>query len=485
MVDGLVETGGPATPYADPVAEAVVRPAGGMKGPLSWGSRAWALLEGGRDPYVILITIYIFAPYFADVVVGDPVKGQGLIANIAVGYGLLAAISAPFLGALVDRYGPRKPFLAVITAVAVPTIWSLWWAKPTGGLGAGAVAAILAACGLLVAWSQLVHNAILTYASPADERPRASGLSLAFGNGVSVLMLAFVLWAFALPGKLHAPFIPEHPLFGLDPLKHETDRIVAPITAIAFGLLALPLFFLCRDAPRRGAGEMGATAQLWEALKNLRRLPDLGRYLISQMLFTDGLTSILFFTGVYAGGVMHWRLLDLLAYGMILSCCSTFGGVLSGWMDGWIGTKKTLIVQILTAIFMQIVMLGVSPTKMFYVIPYDPVHTAPLWNGPVFRTLPEVLFLVIGMVSAIAVTGCYASSRMQLVRLAPQNRIGVYFGLFALSSTVTTWLGALLVGFATSISGTQQAGMIPIMLLLGAGLAVLLTVKTPMAPPLD
>lgn len=485
MVDGITGPGRLATPGAGSLADPAAKPAGGKRGPLSWGSRAWALLEGGRDPYVILITIYIFGPYFADVVVGDPVKGQGLIANIAVGYGLLAAITAPFLGALVDRYGPRKPFLAVITAVAVPTIWSLWWAKPTGGFSAGVTAAILAACGLLVAWSQLIHNAILTYASPPDERPRASGLSLAFGNGVSVLMLAFVLWAFALPGKLHAPFIPERPLFGLNPALHETDRIVAPITAVAFGLLALPLFFLCKDAPRRGAGEASATAQLWEALKNLRRLPDLGRYLIAQMLFTDGLTAILFFTGVYAGGVMHWRLLDLVALGMVLSCCSTFGGVLSGWMDGWIGTKRTLIVQILTAIGAQILMLGVSPTRILYVIPYDPTTAAPLWNGPVFRTLPEVVFLMIGMVSAVAVTGCYASSRMQLVRLAPQNRIGVYFGLFALSSTVTTWLGALLVGLATSISGTQQAGMVPIMLLLGAGLAVLLTVKTPLAPPLD
>ncbi|MET0337599.1 MAG: MFS transporter, partial [Caulobacter sp.] len=40
---------------------------------LSRGALSWALFQGARDPYVILITIYIFSPYFANVMVGDPV----------------------------------------------------------------------------------------------------------------------------------------------------------------------------------------------------------------------------------------------------------------------------------------------------------------------------------------------------------------------------------------------------------------------------
>jgi hypothetical protein len=34
-----------------------------------------------RDPYVILITIYIFMPWFVRAVVGDPVQGQALVAH--------------------------------------------------------------------------------------------------------------------------------------------------------------------------------------------------------------------------------------------------------------------------------------------------------------------------------------------------------------------------------------------------------------------
>ena len=37
-----------------------------------------ALFQGVRDPYVILITIYVFVPYFVSAMVGNPVQGQAL-----------------------------------------------------------------------------------------------------------------------------------------------------------------------------------------------------------------------------------------------------------------------------------------------------------------------------------------------------------------------------------------------------------------------
>ena len=42
---------------------------------------SWALFEGGRNPYVILCTIYILAPYIATTVFSDPVEGQAAIAS--------------------------------------------------------------------------------------------------------------------------------------------------------------------------------------------------------------------------------------------------------------------------------------------------------------------------------------------------------------------------------------------------------------------
>ena len=82
-------------------------PPGGGK--LSLGARAWSLHQGGRDPYVIMITIYIFMPYVTSVVVGDPVHGQELVSRWSQYAGWATALTAPFLGAAMDQLGGARP----------------------------------------------------------------------------------------------------------------------------------------------------------------------------------------------------------------------------------------------------------------------------------------------------------------------------------------------------------------------------------------
>lgn len=76
---------------------------------MSTGFWAWAMQQGARDPYVILVGIYVFMPYFASTVVGDPVAGQAAVARFGTVAGWTVALTAPLLGVLLDRLGPRKP----------------------------------------------------------------------------------------------------------------------------------------------------------------------------------------------------------------------------------------------------------------------------------------------------------------------------------------------------------------------------------------
>lgn len=94
-----------------------------------------------------------------------------------------------------------------------------------------------------------------------------------------------------------------------------------------------------------------------------------------------------------------------------------------------------------------------------------------------FRTPPELVFLLIGFGTAIFVTASYASSRTMVTRIAPPGRTAAYFGLYALSGTATVWLGSLLVKLATSAFGTQEAGFAPIAALLTIGLIGMMFVR--------
>lgn len=451
---------------------------GARLGRAAW---AWALFQGGRDPYVILITIYVFVPYLVTSVIADPVHGQAIVAGGAKYAGWAVALTAPLLGAIVDRMGPRKPWLAIAVALMVPLMVSLWWARPgAAGLSVGAIVATLAAIAVLFAYTETLHNALLVPAAGMAKAGAASGLGLAFGNFVSVTTLAFVLVAFALPGKVAWGFVPATPLFGLDALAHQQDRIVPVIAAGLLVLGTLPLLRLVPDVPASGLGLARATRL---ALGDLKALVTQVRghrqalvYLGARMLFTDGLTGILIFTGIYAAGAMGWQTPELLAYGMILCVFAVGGGLLAGWLDGRTGPKRALTIEIVGVIASQLLSLGNTRTSLFY-RPFDPAAHAPLWNGPMFRTAPDLALIACGILGAITVTAAYASSRTMLTRVAPADKIGIFFGLFVIAGTATMWLGPLLVQVATAASGSQRAGLLPISGLLLAGLLVLQFVR--------
>ena len=77
------------------------------------GQLSWAMFDFARIPFVLLMTIYVFAPYFANTVVAhDPVRGQAMWGDIQAISGFIIAIFAPFIGAMSDAGGRRKPWIA-------------------------------------------------------------------------------------------------------------------------------------------------------------------------------------------------------------------------------------------------------------------------------------------------------------------------------------------------------------------------------------
>ena len=173
---------------------------------------------------------------------------------------------------------------------------------------------------------------------------------------------------------------------------------------------------------------------------------------------------------------MGWGTLELLAYGMLLSCFSVAGGLLAGVLDQRIGPKRALILELTGVVVSQLLSLGQTRHSFFYQ-PFDPAAHAPLWAGPVFRTLPDLGLLVAGLLGAVSVTAAYASRRTMLTRVVPADRVGVFFGLFSIAGLATGWLGPLLVEVATRATGSQRLGLLPISGLVVAGFVTLLFVR--------
>ena len=110
------------------------------------GYYSWTFGQFARDPYYIMVVIYLFFPYFSNVVVGDPVRGQSLIGYLNATAGVILAITAPFLGAIADKNGRRKPWVGITVAFMSLGACLLWFVEPAGeGLGVTLTLALLLA----------------------------------------------------------------------------------------------------------------------------------------------------------------------------------------------------------------------------------------------------------------------------------------------------------------------------------------------------
>jgi len=446
------------------------------------GQWAWAWFEGARNPHVLLITIYIFAPYFYLHLVGDPVRGQALWGDLNSLAGLIIALFAPILGAVADAGGRRKPWLAFFSIALAATAAVLWWALPNeAGLSLFLISVILVATIVSFDFTAVFHNAMLPTLVPDRLVGRLSGLALALGNLSGVILFVFMLVCFVLPGVVDWPFIPAQPLFGIDKAAFEPERMVGPLFVVWFVLFGTPLFIFTPDQPRVALGPVAAVRQglrsLARTVRSLRDYKNVATYLFARMIYNDGCNAVLIFGGGYAATTFAWTTLDLLAYGVILSIFATYGGLFGGWIDHKFGSQRGLLIAVGGTMIGLVLSLSMRPDAILFFIPYD-ANSTPAHALPFFESWPEIIYVVIVIIVAIFITAVYANSRTMMARIAPTSKMAEFFGLYALSGTATAFLAPFIVARFTEWSQNNAIGLASIVILLGIGWVGMLFVKT-------
>jgi UMF1 family MFS transporter len=449
------------------------------------GQISWALFEFARSPYVSLVFVFVFAPYFATTVVGDPVRGQELwgLANTLVG--IFIGLVAPVLGAISDRMGRRKTWIAGIVAVMVPCCFALWFAMPgaAGGLSVPVIMVLVSALLACFMFSEMFHNAMLPSLATAERIGRLSGLGISIGNGGTLVALVVMLFGVALPasGLVDWSFLPERPLFGLDPETHEHNRIAGPVAGTWLAIFIIPMLLWTPDRPSTGISTARAVSEglskVWITIKRVRQIRNVGLYLLARMFYNDGKVAILAYSGIYAVGTFEWELVEILLFAIVLTPFSISGGLVGGWLDDKFGSKLAILITIGGTCVAMLAAVSCNPTRLFFFIPYDAALAGPIWGLPYFQTLPEIIYIMTFMVMAATVTAAFASSRSMMARISPVSMMSQFFGLYALSGTATAFLGHGVVTFFTGAFDSQAAGFASVIILLVAGLVLMQWVR--------
>jgi UMF1 family MFS transporter len=380
------------------------------------------------------------------------------------------------LGGIADARGRGKPWIAVFGALLVIGSSLMWIGKPGDPSVILPLLIAYAIATIGVEFATVFNNAMMPSLVPPEKIGRLSGTGWATGYIGGILSLVLVLGFLAAnpdTGRTLFGFIPS---FGLDVASHEGDRITGPLTGLWFVVFVLPMFLLTPDFPSKRPVREALREGLRELRQTLGELPrrkSMAAFLLANMVYTDGLVSLFAFGGIYAAGTFGWHTIQIGTFGILLAIAGAFGAWIGGKLDDKLGPKRVITGALLMLLLSIIAILLVDRDSILFI-----KVTPPVPGGGLFAAPAEKAYLVLGCVIGMMGGPLQAASRTLLIRMAPKDRIAQYFGLFALTGKVTSFVGPLLIGIVTAVTASQKAGMAVLVVFFVAGLALLARVRS-------
>jgi UMF1 family MFS transporter len=370
-------------------------------------------------------TLYDFANTIFSFAIVSGAMGQWLIAPdrfgeatgqlvfsiaVAISVGLNAIVS-PILGALSDRGGRRLPFLLVFTALCV---------APTAFIGISGpyVGTLLFIVANFAYQAALIYyDASIKLVSRPDNRGSLSGL----GTGIGYCGTVFVALLIQ---------------FGQIPVDARF-----PLSAVLYALFAIPLFVVLREpAPAAGsrvtvADFLGSWSQLRTTWRHAGDVPGLRRFLVGRFFYSDAVNTVIVVMTVVATAAVGFTTFQANLILLALTLVAIVMSFVWGYLCDRIGPRKTLI----TVLISWAVGLVIGAISL-------PLNGTGPGGGPVPAMPGIALFVIAGAILGSGLGGVQVSDRVFMVRLAPPERVGEFFGVYGLVGKASQVLGQVLYG---------------------------------------
>lgn len=94
------------------------------------GLVSWCFYDWANSAFSTVIVTFVFAAYFSGAVARDTISGTAQWGYALVASGIAIAVLSPVFGAVADRRGRCKPWLAAFTALCVIATAALWFTRP-------------------------------------------------------------------------------------------------------------------------------------------------------------------------------------------------------------------------------------------------------------------------------------------------------------------------------------------------------------------
>lgn len=402
---------------------------------------AWALYDWANSAYATVVLAGFFPLFFkrywaADLAATDSTFWLGA-ANSAAS--LVIVLLAPLIGAVADRGGRRLRYLlrfALLGMIATATLWFVG----AGHWGAAAALFALATVGFMGA--NIFYDALLKDVAPEGEGDRVSALGYALGYlGGGLIFAACV--ALTLMPQTFGFAGPESAV-----------RFSFLVTAIWWAVFTIPLVRAMPDAPRTVATATAlreGARQLADTLRRIAQHRDAALFLAAYWLYIDGVDTVVRMAVDY-GMAIGFDSNDLIVALLIVQFVGFPATLVFGRLAGRLGARGGIFVAL--AVYMGVTLWAAVMSAQ--------------WE---FYAMAVTIGLVQGGVQAL--------SRSFFARLVPPGSAGEFFGFYNMMGKFAAIIGPVLVGTVGWLAGDPRAGILSLLVLFGAGAALLWCVRDP------
>lgn len=400
------------------------------------------MYDFANSAFTTLVVTFVYASFFTKGIALDETGGTKLWSMGITISAIVIALLSPFMGAMADRGGYRKRYLAIATIICIAATTVLFF--PQKGQVYFAMTVFIIA-NVAFEMANVFYNAFLPDIAPPDRIGRVSGTGWALGyiGGLLCLVAGLVLF-----------IQPDPALFGLDASTNANIRATNLLVAGWFALFSIPMFLLVKDEPVANPPPAGqlireAKQDLIRVFKEIRNYRQVFRLLVARLVYNDALITIFGFGGVYATVVFDFTLDDVIIFGIALNLAAGFGAWALGHLDDKFGGKTTILISIVGLI--GATFLAVFTTSVFW-------------------------FWVSGIGVGLLAGPNQSASRSLLGRFTPESKENEFYGFFAFSGKFTAFLGPFLLGYMTDMFDNMRAGIAVVVVLFLLGGVLLLRV---------
>jgi UMF1 family MFS transporter len=346
-----------------------------------------------------------YFPIFAINVLG----GSDLLVGVARSAAMvLVAFTMPALGVIADQRNKRKGPMVLFT-VACCLITALL------GVANNLFFALACFCLSIYCYegALVYYNALLPAVAPPDKLGYVSGLGVSLGYVGSITGLFMVSVSNSF---INMPYI---------------------WTAILFLVFSLPTFIWVKDYRKNSSstisGQVDSTYRkgLVASLKRAAKTPGMIRLLLGRFFVIEAMETVILFMAVFLINAARFNGIDKNRFGldevtlylMTVTFCTVIGSYVWGLLAQRFGSKTML----LWAVALWLVALA---------------------GIIIFKN--KLLYYLWGSVAGTALGGVWTTERPLLIHLVGDNqKLGEYFGLYALSGRLAAVAGPIIWGLVT------------------------------------